>query len=61
MNLDPFDCYSDEDLNRALEHAHLKTFVDTLADGLLHEVTEGGENLRSVFTLSYWYSLHSSH
>ncbi|XP_018048305.1 PREDICTED: multidrug resistance-associated protein 1 isoform X2 [Atta colombica] len=45
MNLDPFDCYNDEEVWKALEHAHLKLFVENLPNGLLHEVTEGGENL----------------
>ncbi|KAL0104454.1 hypothetical protein PUN28_017289 [Cardiocondyla obscurior] len=45
MNLDPFDCYSDEEIWRALEHAHLKSFIENLPSGLLHEVSEGGENL----------------
>lgn len=45
MNLDPFDKYSDEDIWRALEHAHLKHFVKGLSAGLNHEITEGGENL----------------
>lgn len=45
MNLDPFNKYSDEEVWRALEHAHLKSFVSSLAAGLEHEVSEGGENL----------------
>ncbi|XP_018309824.1 multidrug resistance-associated protein 1 isoform X2 [Mycetomoellerius zeteki] len=45
MNLDPFDCYNDEEVWKALEHAHLKLFVENLPHSLLHEVTEGGENL----------------
>lgn len=46
LNLDPFSNHSDDDVWRALEHAHLKYFVKGLAAGLSHEVTEGGENLR---------------
>lgn len=46
MNLDPFESYSDDELWRALEHAHLKNFVSQLPKELLHECTEGGENLR---------------
>ncbi|XP_034253299.1 multidrug resistance-associated protein 1-like isoform X3 [Thrips palmi] len=45
LNLDPFGSFKDEEVWRALEHAHLKTFVKGLAAGLEHEVNEGGENL----------------
>uniref|UniRef100_A0A674N5W4 ABC-type glutathione-S-conjugate transporter n=1 Tax=Takifugu rubripes TaxID=31033 RepID=A0A674N5W4_TAKRU len=45
MNLDPFDTYTDEDVWRSLELAHLKTFVAKLPDKLNHECSEGGENL----------------
>ncbi|RMC11511.1 hypothetical protein DUI87_11630 [Hirundo rustica rustica] len=45
MNLDPFDQYSDEAVWKALELAHLKTYVQGLPEGLLHFVSEGGENL----------------
>ncbi|KAL8585023.1 hypothetical protein ACOMHN_043659 [Nucella lapillus] len=45
MNLDPFDSHSDEDLWQALEHAHLKAFVQGLTAGLQYLCTEGGENL----------------
>ncbi|XP_008943924.1 PREDICTED: canalicular multispecific organic anion transporter 1 [Merops nubicus] len=45
MNLDPFDQYSDEDVWKALELAHLKTYVQDLPEGLMHLVSEGGENL----------------
>jgi len=30
MNLDPFDCHADEEIWRALEHAHLKSFVESM-------------------------------
>ncbi|KAL8573178.1 hypothetical protein ACOMHN_036163 [Nucella lapillus] len=45
MNLDPFDSHSDENLWQALDHAHLKAFVQGLTAGLHHLCTEGGENL----------------
>lgn len=51
MNLDPFDTYTDEDVWRSLELAHLKTFVANLPDKLNHECSEGGENLRYVCIL----------
>uniref|UniRef100_A0AAY4BU55 Multidrug resistance-associated protein 1 n=1 Tax=Denticeps clupeoides TaxID=299321 RepID=A0AAY4BU55_9TELE len=45
MNLDPFDGYTDEEVWRTLELAHLKNFVSGLPDKLNHECAEGGENL----------------
>ncbi|KAM6186730.1 ATP-binding cassette sub-family C member 2 [Rhynchocyon petersi] len=45
MNLDPFNNYSDEEIWKALELAHLKSFVSGLQMGLSHEVTEAGDNL----------------
>lgn len=45
INLDPFNVHSDEEIWKALEHAHLKAFVKGLTAGINHEVTEGGENL----------------
>lgn len=45
LNLDPFNQKSDDEVWRALELAHLKSFVSKLSSGLAHEVTEGGENL----------------
>ncbi|XP_004459255.1 ATP-binding cassette sub-family C member 2 isoform X1 [Dasypus novemcinctus] len=45
MNLDPFNNYSDEEIWKALELSHLKSFVAGLQHGLSHEVTEGGDNL----------------
>ncbi|KAM3600087.1 uncharacterized protein V6R79_017187 [Siganus canaliculatus] len=45
MNLDPFDSCSDEDLWKALELAHLSSFVSALPQQLNHECCEGGENL----------------
>lgn len=48
MNLDPFDQYSDEEVWRALELAHLQSYVQGLPEGLSHPVSEAGENLRYV-------------
>ncbi|XP_060068351.1 multidrug resistance-associated protein 1-like [Ylistrum balloti] len=45
MNLDPLDNYMDSDLWNALEHAHLKTFVQSLPTGLEYDCGEGGQNL----------------
>uniref|UniRef100_A0A452UFP3 Multidrug resistance-associated protein 1-like n=1 Tax=Ursus maritimus TaxID=29073 RepID=A0A452UFP3_URSMA len=45
MNLDPLDKYSDSELWEVLELCHLKEFVQSLPKKLLHEISEGGENL----------------
>ncbi|XP_066094773.1 ATP-binding cassette sub-family C member 2 [Saccopteryx bilineata] len=45
MNLDPFNSYSDEEVWKALELAHLKSFVANLPLGLYHELAEAGDNL----------------
>ncbi|XP_070453690.1 multidrug resistance-associated protein 1-like isoform X1 [Equus przewalskii] len=45
MNLDPLDKYSDSELWEVLELCHLKEFVQSLPRKLLHEISEGGENL----------------
>ena len=44
FNLDPTEKTNDDDLWKALEHAHLKSHVQQLEGGLDHEVTEGGAN-----------------
>lgn len=45
FNLDPFNKFSDSQLWSALEMAHLKNFASSLAEGLDHTITEGGENI----------------
>ena len=45
-NVDPFNHYTDEEVWRSLETAHLKRFVQELPEGLEFAVAEGGENLR---------------
>ena len=49
-NLDPFDKYTDNEVWKCLESAHLKDYVISLEDKLNHQIAEGGENLR--FALS---------
>ncbi|XP_072850142.2 multidrug resistance-associated protein 1 isoform X1 [Pogona vitticeps] len=44
-NLDPLGKYSDLELWDALELCDLKNFVQSLPKKLLHEISEGGENL----------------
>ncbi|KFH67840.1 hypothetical protein MVEG_06571 [Podila verticillata NRRL 6337] len=43
-NLDPFNEVSDADLWEALERAHLKSYISSLAGGLSYEVAQNGEN-----------------
>ncbi|KAJ1897428.1 hypothetical protein LPJ66_003379 [Kickxella alabastrina] len=43
-NLDPFNSYSDQEIWRALEHAHLGDFVRSKNKALESVVTQGGEN-----------------
>ncbi|XP_055543163.1 multidrug resistance-associated protein 1-like [Wyeomyia smithii] len=45
MNVDPLRSYSDDQVWRALELSHLKSFVKGLTAGLEHEIAENGENL----------------
>lgn len=56
QNLDPFETRSDTEIWSALEHAHLKTFVSGLNEGLDYTVAEGGDNLRFAFN-RYWRAL----
>ncbi|KAF9348068.1 Multidrug resistance-associated protein 1 [Mortierella sp. NVP85] len=43
-NLDPFHQYQDVELWEALERAHLKPYIASLAGGLLFDVAQNGEN-----------------
>ena len=49
-NLDPFDQYTDNEVWKCLESAHLKDYVISLEGKLSHQIAEGGDNLR--------YNLH---
>lgn len=51
MNLDPLDSYTDAQIWQALEHAHLKSYVNSVPSQLDYECGEGGQNLRSVGTM----------
>ncbi len=46
FNVDPFDCYSDEEIWTVLELVHLKERFNMMQDGLLNPLAEGGQNLR---------------
>nr|UOF76393.1 multidrug resistance-associated protein [Bursaphelenchus xylophilus] len=45
FNLDPFNKYTDDEIWRALELANLKTFAASHPQLLMHEITEGGDNI----------------
>merc|ERR1719300_2215281 len=45
MNLDPFNVYTDEQVWSALKLSHLHDFVSSLEKGILHYISEGGDNL----------------
>uniref|UniRef100_A0A914CDE4 Multidrug resistance-associated protein 1 n=1 Tax=Acrobeloides nanus TaxID=290746 RepID=A0A914CDE4_9BILA len=45
FNLDPFNRYTDDEIWLALELAHLKSFASSLANGLSHVISEGGDNI----------------
>ena len=45
MNLDPFNIYTDEKIWSILRISHLDNFVSSLEEGLLHKVSESGDNL----------------
>ena len=51
INLDPFDSHTDDEVWVALKTAHLNDFVGSLADGLHHEIAEGGENIRYMIII----------
>lgn len=44
QNIDPVEKYTDDEIWRAVELAHLGSFLRSLPDGLDHEVAEGGSN-----------------
>lgn len=44
QNVDPTDSYSDEEIWRAIDLAHLGEYLRTLPAGLEHQVSEGGSN-----------------
>ena len=51
INLDPFESYSDEEVWRSVESAHLSSFVSSQVEKLEYPIAEGGENLRYMAIL----------
>ena len=47
-NLDPYEAYTDYELWKSLESAHLKEFVASLDEKLNYQIAEGGDNLRCL-------------
>lgn len=48
MNLDPLEENRDTQIWKALEHAHLKEFIQNLPQKLEYDCGEGGQNLRQT-------------
>ena len=44
-NIDPFNVHDDEKVYSALKSFHLYNFVSSLESGILHQLTQGGDNL----------------
>lgn len=44
LNLDPYNKYTDNEIWQTLEHAHLKSFIQTFPEGLEYLVSEDGDN-----------------
>ncbi|KAH3867978.1 hypothetical protein DPMN_031114 [Dreissena polymorpha] len=45
MNIDPLGTFSDEEIWRAIDYAHLKNFVTSQSEGLMYDCGEAGQNL----------------
>ena len=45
FNLDPFNKHPDDEIYKSLEHAHLMDYVNTLQDGIEHQIAEDGSNM----------------
>ena len=56
-NLDPFDIYTDNEVWKCLESAHLKNYVVSLEDKLSYQITEGGENLRFALLQHVYHAI----
>ena len=50
-NLDPFDRYTDDELWKALDMAHLRVFVCGLPQHLDYDCGEGGDSLRLEYLI----------
>lgn len=60
MNIDPMEHHTDDQIWRALEHAHIKDFIQHLPSKLDYDCGEGGQNLRYFLTQRFLFCFYMS-
>jgi hypothetical protein len=55
MNLDPLEENKDTQIWKALEHAHLKEFIQNLPQNLEYDCGEGGQNRNFIIYILICY------
>jgi hypothetical protein len=54
FNVDPLNVFSDDEIWRALECAHLKSFTMKQPEGLLYDCGEAGQNFRYNTSIAFF-------